>query len=1404
MIKTLFRGKTLQRITVVVAALAMAAGVVAVVRAQAQTCRDVNNMTICGDVIEEGSVGFSLKGNVRMGVKSGPMLVKIDDMATTFNFLNINESTYKASYFHLNAPDPNTGTTDFAIGKARWINDPNTSPLLSTHYVLDPANSNQVVAGRLFVDTTNKKISFPPAGAVPIFVSKGVERAGPYLMDFFARSSILTFFNQGGTVGEFNTIDAEFDLTAKQFKATFPISLKLVGGSRTDNEALQVTGRVTYGETGAFAGSIDGFKLKIAGLVLDAKGIVLKPTEFEAATVDVSKADNPDVPPLDPTKPDVVFSFSKLLYKNNQWSIGGVTVPVNPWEFGDAFRMKNQTLGLINDAVAQTLSFQFNSTLEFGAAASGTPVPITLKIGRTTVNGVAKPNIEAGLQNMSPSIGPMKLNLQGVTFAGSVAEDFYGIKATSFSLQWPGNLGGQTAAGLSNFRLGIDKAKKLKFSLGAVSFGAPTMENTLLRMTLTGTAGVVGDSPTITMTGNMTVKLTGNNAVGATGQLVVRSGKSVCTAPNNTSPTGTTTTCLKRMEGSLAGFNLKLAGFSVALTNAKLFEDGGFGAQTASLTLPTGVTSGQAANGISISGFAVNGAGNVQVAGGGFELAPLSIGNFQFVGLKGSFAKDTDGSYVFAAGGKMPLPGIEPGANSPGISVALTIRVNPTTNQTGGGVLVSFTAPFGTGIPIGNTGMEMTGISGGFDVKAGTVQITAGMVANTLLRVPAPINLPIAKITGATTLQVNPFKLTANAQLSILLFNVANANMAIGNNAAFNGTAPGFHLDVNITGVVVQGGLKLDVGRVTANGVTKTKVAATAFAQIGVKKHTFAGLPLVDRVAANVTLSGGHFKDNRNGENGKERFGLKGTITVVGLSASGFIDFSDGAPDIIAIGLDKIVPINTAAVRANAAAGMPGYASRILRSDEAVSLGLISGAAASLEGAKQGNGIESPTIMQDVVPIQITQTTTLVAGVFFPSGSPVVRLRLPNSTILTQATVNGTTQTYGEETGDGQTYRGYQIVDAAPGAYELIIDNAPASYTAQSFTVNQAPQISVTNLTCTGSTVPGVTVLCDGATHPADITISWNATDTDSTADVRVGYAAITDTNAPIDYTSIKTLADDLPLGAGSFTWNLGEVPTGKYKLVVIAEDNSNAPVWKSSSVVMDVTDQRAPAVPAGLTTTPLAGELSVRWTQNTERDLAGYEIGLGIVNDGNPDTPANFVYTRNMGPKQVVTGTNDLVDAKLWGLADDVEVYYSIRSYDESGNYSDWSANVIAKPWALSPEAWTPTPNSTGVSVASIDVAFGSAMNSSSLSGSTLILRDASGNAVPGTVTPVFALDGATVIGASFKPSGSLAGNALFTAVVKGGGAGVLAADGRQMGGDYSWSFSTGLNTMYLPLTRR
>ena len=127
--------------------------------------------------------------------------------------------------------------------------------------------------------------------------------------------------------------------------------------------------RATFSDTGAFTGSVDGFKAALAGLIMDVSGVQITPAtatvpaSFQAALVKVLKADNQDVPTLDPTDPTLVFSFTNLKYKDGQFEIGGAEVPINAWEFGTAFKMTNQSLGLTNSNGVQAL--QIKSTLTF-------------------------------------------------------------------------------------------------------------------------------------------------------------------------------------------------------------------------------------------------------------------------------------------------------------------------------------------------------------------------------------------------------------------------------------------------------------------------------------------------------------------------------------------------------------------------------------------------------------------------------------------------------------------------------------------------------------------------------------------------------------------------------------------------------------------------------------------------------------------------------------------------------------------------------------------------------------------------------------------------------------------------------------------------------------------------------
>ncbi len=107
-----------------------------------------------------------------------------------------------------------------------------------------------------------------------------------------------------------------------------------------------------------------------------------------------------------------------------------------------------------------------------------------------------------------------------------------------------------------------------------------------------------------------------------------------------------------------------------------------------------------------------------------------------------------------------------------------------------------------------------------------------------------------------------------------------------------------------------------------------------------------------------------------------------------------------------------------------------------------------------------------------------------------------------------------------------------------------------------------------------------------------------------------------------VDYAAVNFVAEGLSIGAGSQALDFSEAGTGKYRVVVAVDDKQNGLAIAVSDTVIDVVDLRAPEVPGGLAAIPQAGELTIRWDQNGERDLAGYEIGFGLVND-----PAQFIY---------------------------------------------------------------------------------------------------------------------------------------------------------------------------------
>lgn len=87
-----------------------------VAQAAPQACLDIANITVCADTQTTITGGLHMRGNLKIGPKGGPMVVLVTDNPATFDGSPVDDNVRLATYFHFDAPDPNTGTTDFLIG----------------------------------------------------------------------------------------------------------------------------------------------------------------------------------------------------------------------------------------------------------------------------------------------------------------------------------------------------------------------------------------------------------------------------------------------------------------------------------------------------------------------------------------------------------------------------------------------------------------------------------------------------------------------------------------------------------------------------------------------------------------------------------------------------------------------------------------------------------------------------------------------------------------------------------------------------------------------------------------------------------------------------------------------------------------------------------------------------------------------------------------------------------------------------------------------------------------------------------------------------------------------------------------------------------------------------------------
>ena len=129
-----------------------------------------------------------------------------------------------------------------------------------------------------------------------------------------------------------------------------------------------------------------------------------------------------------------------------------------------------------------------------------------------------------------------------------------------------------------------------------------------------------------------------------------------------------------------------------------------------------------------------------------------------------------------------------------------------------------------------------------------------------------------------------------------------------------------------------------------------------------------------------------------------------------------------------------------------------------------------------------------------------------------------------------------------------------------------------------------------------------------------------------------------------------------------AYSWR-GVLPNVQFSARVRAVDRlGNRSNWSAVVTHTTMRDTTPPAVPTGISVSAGFGTLWLKWTANTEADLAGYEVYQS--NTTTAPTAATAATYRTAANTQAITGLPEAATRYFW-----------VRAVDTSGNKSAWSA---------------------------------------------------------------------------------------------------------------------------------
>jgi len=884
------------------------------------------------------------------------------------------------------------------------------------------------------------------------------------------------------------------------------------------------------------------------------------------------------------------------------------------------------------------------------------------------------------LEKLTLKISAMQIEVENIGFTSR------GLSAAKGTLSMPGKLGGVSAI-VSNISINATG-----LSIGGGGVGIPLPDFVMA----SGVFSVTNSTLTFEVSADRTYKATIDGTIG----IAIKSLTTQATASISVDSRG-------NVSGAIQSFTLQVAGLGLSIEEAQITNNGFF-AGKAAFEVPAswgGLTA-------EVYNVSVTGSG-ISIGGGKFILPDIRVGKVTLAGLEGSFIQ-APGGYEIGAGGKFVIPGLGGGANC-GIGVSVTLfvdasgqlvaRIEPAeesladtpdlreiaaagdmhpanfspddVNEIQGLALRNVTVGmYGCSIPIGNTGLFLTRVSGSLTLNQGTTRIDLGVTI-----AAGPQVLGVRAFTGDVDLglQFNPFQMDMAGAISIFsIFKMAEMQATV-RQGLFSATLrvvqiwPPFEGEASIT-IWTNSGFHL-VGRATLTlGFDKGALGKTC---IPVVEWPCTELPPFDMRLAEVGADFGEFVNDEG-----TVWGLKAWVTIGVLAVDWTFTvgvYFDASGELTVGNVDEYQTVTPPTVfRARALWDAVQHGNRLTGSLSAEERDILRTYAFGQNEIYVAVPVAEPT---DLLIMLSRVTDRPAISLIRPDGLEITPDNAPANVGFQEDIVTGKDSSGNERTAT-QVMVG--VKEAQPGIWQVKLSGPLGEadqYVLQVNGIDPEPVLRDVSAISTG---------------PTSARFGWSLVSNDITTTLNI-YATtgpitatqvVTDSNgvpqevtvpvfsgAPIA-TSVPTPLNGTP---ASVDVDLSTLESGTYYIWFDADDGRNPPIRMYAPDTISVTQAWQSTWTADLRATSAYRQVTLAWDRSPNPDTDSYRLRVNALPGQMAARGLRVTRAALNTPPEIDVG--NVLSTTLYNLAPDQPYYISVLAVDEDTGRVSQSEEIAALP---------------------------------------------------------------------------------------------------------------------------